>query len=366
MTRGATRAVVASAVAVVVGCGGEPDAGDDGTAARPLAEPSWEVVLADSGALAISVSIVDDTTVWVSGGSGMVARTVDGGATWSRPVVAGGEDLGFRDVHAFSADEAFVLSIGPGTDSRIYRTADGGASWTLAFQNEDPNAFFDCFSFWDRQRGFAFSDSHEGEFTLVRTVDGGTTWSRIDPAVVPDARPGEGAFASSGTCVVTRPGGLGWFVTGASGVDTRVVATEDYGRTWSEVVTPIASVSATSGVFSLSMSDDRSGVIVGGGLAPEDSVPVDAAVTADGGRTWTALAPTGLGGAVYGVAAVPDAPTPTFVAVSPAGSVWSVDGGASWRRIDTRDYWTVAAAGPDAVWAGGRGHVSRLRFAPSR
>ena len=146
-----------------------------------------------------------------------------------------------------------MLSIGNGTDSRFYTTSDGGASWELSYQNEDPNAFFDCLSFWDRQRGIAFSDSYEGEFNLMRTQDGGASWHRIDPDVIPDARPGEGAFASSGTCLVTRPGGLAWFGTGASGVDTRVIRTEDFGDTWSEASTPIQSTDGASGYLLLGL-----------------------------------------------------------------------------------------------------------------
>ncbi len=272
--------------------------------------------------------------------------------------------MAFRDVHAFSEGEAFLLSIGSGPASRIYRTDDGGDSWTLVFENHDPDAFFDCFSFWDRRRGFAFSDSHDGEFTLIRTDDGGASWTRIGPELVPDARPGEGAFASSGTCVVTRAGGLGWFATGASAVDTRVIRTTDYGASWSESLTPIASEASSAGIFSLAFLDDTLGVAVGGDYGRPDDPTDQVAVTADGGATWSSRGRTGLGGAPYGVSWVPAAPTLTLVAVSPAGSAWSSDGGAAWSRFDSESYWSVAFVGPDAGWAVGPGRIARMRWTP--
>src|SRR5262249_42263733 len=93
-------------------------------------------------ALLIAVSAVDEKTVWVSGANGTVLRTLDGGDHWEVRPVPGAERLGFRDVHAFSKDVAWVLSIGNGASSRVYHTTDGGATWTLQFQNADSAAFY--------------------------------------------------------------------------------------------------------------------------------------------------------------------------------------------------------------------------------
>ncbi len=326
-----------------------------------VVDPTWQVQYRDSSALFIGMAAVDTSTVWVSGTGGRVARTTDGGVNWTLTVVPGADSLQFRDVAAFSDREAFVLSIGNGPQSRIYHTTDGGATWSLSFQNEDPDAFFDCFSFWDRERGFAFSDSHDGEFTLIRTTDGGRTWQRIDPAQVPGARPGEGAFAASGTCVTTRPGGRGWFGTGASAVDTRVFRTTDYGATWRASPTPMASPSTTAGIFSIAFRDDLHGVIGGGDDGHRDSLYDDIALTSDGGVTWTIAGRTNLPGAVFAVSWVPGTPEPTLVAVNPQGSAYSVDSGATWSRIDSLNYWTAAFVSADAGWAAGQGRISRFR-----
>lgn len=364
--RTAGTALTAALLLWAAGCGrgaerGGPDSAEAtlpaGGGGRGLSDPSWQVQHRDSAALFVGIDAVDSLTVWVAGQGGRVLRTVDGGATWEARPVPGAEDMAFRDIHAFSDREAVVLSIGAGTASRIYRTVDGGESWTLSFRNEDPDAFFDCLSFWDRDRGFAFSDSVDGEFVLIRTVDGGATWTRVDPARVPDARPGEGAFAASGTCVVTGPDGLGWFATGASGVDTRVVRTGDYGETWAEAPTPVPSAASDEGLTSLAFFDARRGAAFGG-LALDSAVNV--VVTEDGGATWREAARGVLGGTVYGSSVVPGAPSPTLVVVSPNGTAWSADFGATWTPMDTVELWTVDFVDADAGWAAGRGVVSRI------
>ncbi len=317
---------------------------------------SWAVQHRDSAALFVGLHAVDDTTVWVAGHGGRVGRTVDGGASWRVEVVPGADSLGFRDVHAFSAEEAFVLSIGAGEASRIYRTRDGGVRWTEVFRNRDPQAFFDCLSFWDRRRGFAFSDAVDGEFVLLRTEDGGDRWERVDPDDVPDARPGEGSFAASGSCVRTAEGGVGWFGTGASGVDTRVFRTTDYGRSWTATRTPIRSEAPDEGLTSLSFLDAERGWAFGG-LTLDSAVNV--VETRDGGRSWEVVASGVLDGTVYGSSVVPGTSGPTLVAVSPAGTAVSRDGGRSWSVVDTTEYWTVDVLHPGAGWAAGRGVIAR-------
>jgi photosystem II stability/assembly factor-like uncharacterized protein len=61
--------------------------------------------------------------------------------------------LDFRAVVAFSADEAFLMSAGPGGQSRIYHTSDAGKHWQLQFTNTNPKGFFDSMVFWDATHG---------------------------------------------------------------------------------------------------------------------------------------------------------------------------------------------------------------------
>src|ERR1041384_8851810 len=70
------------------------------------------------------ISAISDQIAWASGAKGTVLRTIDGGEHWTKVNVQGAETLDFRDIEAFDANKAFVLSIGPGHQSRIYKTTD--------------------------------------------------------------------------------------------------------------------------------------------------------------------------------------------------------------------------------------------------
>src|SRR5438270_6905456 len=113
----------------------------------------------------IAVWPVNPQVVWASGRAGTFTVTTDGGQTWRAGVVPVAETLQFRDVQAFSASVAYLLSIGTSgdpTDFRIYKTVDGGATWTIQFVNQNPSAFYDGFEFWTALRGIAPSDSVNG------------------------------------------------------------------------------------------------------------------------------------------------------------------------------------------------------------
>jgi len=80
----------------------------------------------------IAVWPVNPQVVWASGRNGTFTVTTDGGETWNAGVVPGAEALQFRDVQAFSARVAYLMSIGNNpTDFRVYKTLDGGATWTI-------------------------------------------------------------------------------------------------------------------------------------------------------------------------------------------------------------------------------------------
>jgi photosystem II stability/assembly factor-like uncharacterized protein len=160
------------------------------------------------------VSTVSRPVAWASGTHGTYLRTTDG-RTWIPDQVPGAESLDFRAVVAFSADEAFLMSAGPGDQSRIYHTADRGRHWQLQFTNKNPKGFFDSMVFWDPTHGIVLGDpipdqtgKEKGQlkFELLMTTDG-QTWTHIPPAQLPPAVEGEGAFAASNTClaILTNP-----------------------------------------------------------------------------------------------------------------------------------------------------------------
>jgi photosystem II stability/assembly factor-like uncharacterized protein len=303
------------------------------------------------------VSAVNERVAWASGAEGTILRTADGGQTWQRQPIPGTEKLDFRDIDAISESVAYVLSIGPADASRIYKTTDAGIHWTLQFTNDDPKAFFDAMAFWDANRGVAVSDSVDGHFVILMTRDGGQAWTRVPQSALPAALPGEGAFAASGTNVAVLPPNSIWIGTGAA-AKARVLRSSDGGATWAVAETPVEA-SASAGIFSVAFRDPRHGVIVGGDFKKEAQAVDNAAVTSDGGATWSAV--TGLGGYRSVVAPLPGA-KPSWIAIGPTGSDISLDDGRTWKAIEGPGYHAFAVAREGATgWAVGEvGRIAKL------
>jgi photosystem II stability/assembly factor-like uncharacterized protein len=230
------------------------------------------------------LSVVSSHVVWASGTHGTYLRTLDGGGTWSHAQVPGAEQLDFRDVEASTADVAFLLSAGPGEQSRIYETNDGGKSWTLQFTNHDPGGFFDCMAFWDRKRGVVVGDPVKGRFVVLRTGDNGKHWRQVSNDSMPAALNGEGAFAASGSCVSVYGKKNVWFATG--GKVARVFRSTDAGKSWSVTDTPVVQGQDSTGIFSIVFKDSLHGVIAGGDYKNPERGDANLAVTSDGGKSW--------------------------------------------------------------------------------
>jgi photosystem II stability/assembly factor-like uncharacterized protein len=331
------------------------------SAVGEAAGPSLEPQTSGTTALLQAVSVVDARTAWVSGHAGTWARTLDGGATWTTGGVTGADSLQFRDVHAASADVAWLMSAGTGEQSRIYRTSDGGRTWTMQYRASEPDAFLDCFAFWDGRRGLAFGDAVRGALFVLLTDDGGATWSRVPPERLPPALPGEGSFAASGTCVATQGSDRAWIGTGNAS-RARVLRTEDGGRSWSIADAPVVGGEA-AGFAAIAFRDERHGVALGGEIGKPQGRGDYVAVTGDGGRSWAAGGRPLFAGAVYGAAFAPGVGATTIVAVGPGGANFSLDDGASWAPLDTLAYWSVGFGAAGAGWmVGPRGRIVKVRF----
>ena len=271
------------------------------------------------------VSVVSREVAWASGTHGTYLRTTDGGHNWTPSQVPDAAGLDFRAVAAFSADEGFLMSAGLGDQSRIYHTSDGGRHWQLQFTNTNPKGFFDSMAFWDPKHGVVLGDpvpddSGKLKFELLQTDDG-QTWTLIPPSHLPDALPGEGAFAASNSCIAilaenfasthdasatgkgtpssradrqpelnTASAAEGidpnmWFATG--GKAARVFHSPNRGQTWQVVDTPIQHGPDSAGIFSIAFRDPLHGVIAGGDYKRPKADGPNLAFTEDGGQTWT-------------------------------------------------------------------------------
>jgi photosystem II stability/assembly factor-like uncharacterized protein len=316
--------------------------------------PQWQTQAIGTKADFRGLCVVSPTVAWASGTQGTFARTTDGGETWSVGTVPGAEKLDFRDVEAFGEATAYLLSAGPGDASRIYKTVDGGKSWAMQFKNADPAAFFDAVAFWDEQNGIAIGDPIKGVFQLIVTADAGGHWKPLAAKMLPPALPGEGAFAASGTCLVTHAERDVWFATGGAKT-ARVFHSQDRGQTWEVSETPIVAGGDSAGIFSIAFRDQHHGMIVGGDYRKPDEIGATAAITLDGGKTWNLIDKR-----LPFCSAVAWAKD-RWVAVGTSGSHVSLDNGATWTLLGREGYNSVAFTSTGEGWAvGPKGRIAKF------
>ena len=308
----------------------------------------WVQQKVDTTASFRGLAVVNEKIVWASGTGGTVIRTIDGGKTWSVITVPGAEKLDFRDIEAFDANTAYILSIGNGEDSRIYKTTDGGATWKLQFKNDDPKKFFDAIACVDPEECFAVSDPVDGKFAIL-AFGAGYDWAFERSWQGPESINGEAAFAASGTCLIVIGRDSLLMASGGNRASVyRLRVGRDGNLLSQHFASPIVYGSNGSGIFSIAMADSEHGVIVGGNYEKPDEHVKNLAFTTDGGETWSLG--SGLTGYRSGVTYVD---RNTLIAVGTNGSDITRDGGKSWSVVGKENLNAVASKGRRATWAVG-------------
>jgi photosystem II stability/assembly factor-like uncharacterized protein len=331
----------------------------------------WQKQNVDTKAGLRGLSVVNRNVIWASGTGGTFLKTTDGGKTWMVGKVPDAEKLDFRDVEAFDANTAYLLSIGNGETSRIYKTTDGGQTWQMQYQATDEKIFLDALAFWDRNNGIAMGDPVNGYFYLLRTNNGGKNWYPIGNDKQFPAKEGEAAFAASGTCLIVQGKSNAFMVSG--GKAARVFRSNSGGNSWLVADSPIISGEGSQGIFSIMMFDALNGVIVGGDYQKPNEINNNLAFTKDGGKTWTLG--KGLSGYRSGVAFLKKYTTVgvssagadvltiknLLIAVGSSGSDISQDGGKTWKNLDQENYNAVQAK-DNSIWAvGANGLVAKFK-----
>jgi photosystem II stability/assembly factor-like uncharacterized protein len=319
-----------------------------------IAQAQWRQQPIASHADFRGLSVVSAKIVWVSGTQGTYARTSDGGKSWSVGTAPDAGNLDFRDVEAFGESTAYLMSAGPGEKSRIYKTVDGGKTWFVQFKSSEREAFFDAIAFWDECHGIVLGDPVKGRFELLATDDGGTHWKPLSGTNLPAALPNEGAFAASGTCLITPGKNDVWFCTGGAKT-ARVFHSHDRGQSWTVSDTPVASGVPSAGIFSIAFRDREHGIVVGGDYRKPKDVGASAATTGDGGRTWKPLHES------FPYRSCVAWANGRWVVVGPSGSDISQDDGATWTALDHESYNSVGFSSTGEGWAvGPKGRIAKF------
>lgn len=342
----------------------------------------WEMQDSRTTASLRGIHSVGGGVVWASGTEGTVLRTEDSGYMWqSCAMPPGAEKLDFRGIWAWDADNAIVMSSGPGDQSRLYKTTDGCSHWTLAYTNPDKDGFWDAIQFSDSKNGYLLGDPVGGQFTLFRTADGGQSWKRVNSPELKNGALQLGAFAASNSAMlltdpVLGPVSVPWIGTSGPGgpfvLDGGIDCTMEVAHSNPEVCLehydfqrtklPMAGDSASSGVFSIAIRKQvnrilRFGVAVGGEYIKPNESAGTAAFTSDGGLTWTAASKPPHG---YRSAVAWDAAAKAWIAAGTNGSDISYDDGKTWQPLDDGN-WNALSL-PWAV--GPKGRIAKLGALP--
>jgi len=302
------------------------------------------------------LSVVNDKVAWVSGSKGYVGVSTDAGQTWTWQQVKGFEQSDFRDIEAFSAKEAIVMS--SGTPALILKTVDGGVSWNVCYRNDDKAYFLDGLAFYNKKHGIAMGDPINGRFILLETIDQGKTW--IELPTGPYAEKDEAAFAASGTSVFIA-GKKANAVLLTGGRISRLLYREKTDA-WNAVNMPLAQGQSSKGGFSVAAGGGQT-VLVGGNYSSDkktDSVACYYNGEQIDGKSFllSTTMPHGYQSCVTYIE------KKTFMSTGTSGTNITTDGGINWKPIDHGSYNVCqkAKAGSLVILAGDKGKIAVLKL----
>jgi hypothetical protein len=224
------------------------------------AQPTIKILESGKRVSIRGLSVVTDDIIWASGSAGSVAKSTDGGNTWTWMTVPGYEKRDFRDIEAFDASTAIIMGVAE--PAVILKTTDGGKNWKKVFDDTTKGMFLDAMLFNDDQLGRVIGDPINNSIFLSYTTNQGETWQKTNN---PDllnllvAREGEAFFAASGTNMAAAGN---HFLLVSGGKSSRLLVI----NRWYDL--PLNKGLESTGANSIAVYD-RMAVIVGGDFAKD-------------------------------------------------------------------------------------------------
>lgn len=278
---------------------------------------SWTQQVAGVDQNLLSLASTDGITAWAVGVYGVAASTEDGGNTWTPRKILSADTQNFLlQVVCVDKLNLWVVS----SDGSVLTSSDGGSTWVA---RADPQVQVRRIHAFDARRAIGVSS----DARIYRTEDGAQTWQPLDDA----------GTSASLMAVSAAPTGTLWVV----GDGGRILRSDDGGSSWLEL-TGAPAVQMTS------VAASRQGLVaVGwdGTILRADTVE---------GR-WTRV-PSGSVRHLHSVAmqgasawAVGDGGTVLYS--SDSGRTWSTQSAGTPRILysvsvaDERNAWAVGAAG---------------------
>jgi photosystem II stability/assembly factor-like uncharacterized protein len=164
-----------------------------------------------------SIEQADAMTFYAVGGGALLAKSVDGGRTWTSRSITGLPVRTLTRIRCGDAEHCLATTVeGSGAGGPLYRTSDGGTTFSSVTPSTDSTF---AVEFADESRSIAAGELGSAEIS----GDAGVTWSSVGSRVA-------GTF---GTLTATADSVA--YAGGAQGVLAR---TADSGQSWSNVSPP--------------------------------------------------------------------------------------------------------------------------------
>lgn len=322
--------------------------------------PDIEILTSGTNTSIRGLSVVNDNVIWVSGSNGTVGRSSNGGKSWKWITVTGFEKNDFRDIEAFDASTAVIMSISE--PAYILKTTDGGSSWKVVFENKTKGMFLDAMEFWNDQSGIIVGDPVDGRFFIARTSDNGSTWQETAFDKRPLADTGEGCFASSGTNIRSLNRQEAVFISGGLRSRMYIPARNK------TIDLPFNKGKETAGANSISVFDyykqngGKKIVVTGGDFNNDSSVTANCFLSSDGGETWRQPnePPHGYRSCVEYL------DKKEIIACGLNGVDYTIDNGKNWKWISKESFHVcrISKFGSAVYLAGRNGKIAKLLWEP--
>ncbi len=238
------------------------------------------------------IEFTDESNGWAGGIEGGVLRTTDGGENWEKVLQM---RWGVDDIETLDNETAYLLS----WQKELFFTDNGGISWDTLEVGE-VSGTTPYMSFPSVSVGYVTGTY--GGTPLVKTVDGGVSWTAIDP----------GASAAFFRDVFFIDEDTGWL----GGIDGVVLSTTDGGDNWTE-----HNVGVTEDVTQIYFEDANRGWAIAGRHLLK---------TSNGGASWTNLNPFGQPNFVRFEIAENSVIWASAISGLDNQVLYSVDGGVTW------------------------------------
>ena len=264
-------------------------------------------------------------------------------------------NLQFRAI-ARTADDFFMLSVD--NPALLFKTGENGAM-EVVYKEEHENVFYNAMRFWNSKEGIAIGDPTEECMSIIITRDGGKTWHKVACENLPKIKEGEAAFAASNTNIAII-GNKAWIATG--GMTSRILFSDDKGKSWQVFETPMVNGEATTGIYSIDFYDENNGFAIGGDYTKPDANIANKMRTSNGGRTWELVGNGKEPGYRSCVQYVPNSGGKELVTIGIQGIDYSSDSGSTWKHLSDEGFYTLRFMNDSVAYAAGQGRIAKLKF----